>query len=240
MCTVSYVPLSEGRFVFTSNRDEAPARNAVQIVEEQGAYRTIVYPQDKGAQGSWIIVDDRGHFVCILNGAFEKHERKLPYKMSRGVMAKIYFDYTDTEAFLTSFDFEGMEAFTCIIYDGDLLEIRWDGERLHQSPKDLNQRHIWSSCTLYPPAWVDQRKAWFKMHFENKIKISQADVLDFHHHGGVGDSSYDIVMNRNEVVRTISISSILVDGDQIHFEYEDLLNQKVQRRHIEKSVHGFS
>ena len=83
MCTVTFVPTASG-FVFTSNRDEDPKRAATQLVEERRGDLLVTFPQDAAAKGTWIAFSDKDQFSCILNGAFEPHQRRENYSMSRG------------------------------------------------------------------------------------------------------------------------------------------------------------
>ena len=79
MCTVTFVPTKEG-FVFTSNRDEDPRRAAHNIVEDQRGDRTVFFPQDEGASGTWFAYSNEDQFACILNGAFKPHQRKAMWQ----------------------------------------------------------------------------------------------------------------------------------------------------------------
>ncbi len=115
MCTVSFVPTAEG-FVFTSNRDEDPKRAASQLIEEQRGDLKITFPQDAEAKGTWFAYSDKDQFACVLNGAFEPHQRKDNYLMSRGAMALAYFDYSSINSFTETFNFEVMEPFTLLLY----------------------------------------------------------------------------------------------------------------------------
>ncbi len=233
MCTVSYVSSRDGSFVFTSNRDESPNRNATELVDLHQGGKRILFPRDTGAKGTWIALSDSNQFVCILNGAFKKHQRKLPYRTSRGLMALEFFEYRDLTHFLEDYTFQGMEPFTMIIYDrGRLVELRWDAEKKHVKELDLSGHHIWSSCTLYPDEWVARREDWFESWFQANTEFGTDEVLDFHKNAGVGDSSYDVIMNRSDVVRTISISSIRYDKTGMHFRYENLLNSTVENRFV--------
>ena len=46
MCTVSYIPQDENRFVFTSNRDENPLRAATELHKLEINKKTLYFPQD--------------------------------------------------------------------------------------------------------------------------------------------------------------------------------------------------
>ena len=123
MCLVSYIPRPNG-YLLSSNRDEFVDRNADDIVTERVGRHKLYFPRDtKG--GSWIIASDSDVHVVVLNGAFKNHQRKLPYRKSRGVMMKEFFEYTDSVDFFEQYEFVGIEPFTMIIASKtDLYEFR--------------------------------------------------------------------------------------------------------------------
>jgi len=162
MCTVTFVPTEEG-FVFSSNRDEDPQRAAQNLVEDERGDLKVYFPQDKGASGTWFAYSNADQFACVLNGAFEPHQRKEFYTMSRGIMALAYFDYTTIDEFINTFNFEGMEPFTLILYNkGDFKELKWDEVELHVRSLSVQDIHLWSSATLYNQEWWLDRSVNFK------------------------------------------------------------------------------
>lgn len=230
MCTVTYIPLEEG-FVLTSNRDEAPSRAANIIFQEERNGNLLTYPRDEGAGGTWIAASSSGQLVCLLNGAYEKHERNPPYKRSRGLMVLSFFDYNGIHNFVSEYDFEGMEPFTFLMIEEDQLwELRWTGTEKTLKRMDTKSRHIWSSATLYDGAMRSQRKGWFE-EWEEKNDWSPASILKFHRHGGIGDPNVDIVMNRNNIVRSVSITQVLM-SDISCMSHFDLMNGSIKKKGI--------
>ena len=55
MCTVSFIPFPDERFIFTSNRDENPKRAATALHELEVEGKTLFFPQDEQAKGSWFV-----------------------------------------------------------------------------------------------------------------------------------------------------------------------------------------
>lgn len=237
MCTVSFLATNKNQFIFTSNRDEAPRRNATDLITEEINNKQVLYPRDTGANGTWIAISNSNQLVCILNGAFEKHKRNVPYRKSRGVMALDFFEFKDHQEFLELYDFQNIEAFTMIIVDsGRLLEFRWDEQQQHLHYLNTRENHIWSSSTLYSNEWRIKREEWFKEWFYNNTNPQQEDVLDFHKNAGVGNPEYDVIMNRSDIVRTISITSIVNDSKSIKLSYENLLDTAIQKKDLYISV----
>ncbi|MCB0547926.1 MAG: NRDE family protein [Phaeodactylibacter sp.] len=233
MCTVTYIPLEGGNYLLTSNRDEAPARSPQNITRQRIAGQELAFPRDEAAGGTWIAISSANRLACILNGAFEKHDRNPPYRRSRGLMALDFFEYPSAEEFLKHYTFEGMEPFTMLVLErGRLLELRWDEQRTHILWPDPRELHIWSSSPLYPKEVRYKREQWFAEWREGKRHFSREDALDFHCNAGEGDPWNDVVMNRGGIVRTVSITSIVKEDTFIDMQYHDLLNGQMKQTKI--------
>ncbi len=230
MCTVTFVPQPQPGFLLTSNRDEQPERSAPAITTQNARTERIMFPRDAGAGGTWIALSDRGRCVCLLNGAFRHHRRQPPYRRSRGIMALQFFDHASPEDFARDYLFEGMEAFTLIACTAaSLHEIRWDEQALHFKQLDATRPHIWSSATLYTPEVQQARETWFREWLTRYPDPSDERMLYFHHHAGTGDPQNDIVMNRDGIVQTTSITQVSRSGDQLRMRYESLPERRVDQ-----------
>ncbi len=230
MCTVTYIPHSGGYF-FTSNRDESPRRaaDALHLGELRG--RRLLYPRDRGAGGSWIALSEDNRLVCLLNGAFVRHERRPPYRRSRGLMVLDFFVFEDFSAFAKCYTFEGMEPFTLIGVEGLCLhELRWDGRERHHRQLDSKKRYLWSSATLYPRAVAALRQQWFQTWSAKHPKPDREEILHFHQYAGRNDSQNGLVMNRRGKVMTVSISSIAKTEHSTSFLHLDLLEGRNEER----------
>ncbi|MCO6488138.1 MAG: NRDE family protein [Phaeodactylibacter sp.] len=233
MCTVTYIPLERGNYILTSNRDEAPARSPQNISRLHVAGQELAFPRDEAAGGTWIAISSANRLACILNGAFEKHERHPPYRRSRGLMALDFFEYPAAEDFLDDYRFEGMEPFTLIVLEqGRLLEFRWDEQQGHRQWLDASQLRIWSSAPLYPPEIRRKREQWFDEWRKGRNRFTREEILDFHFNAGEGDPWNDVVMNRGDIVRTVSVTSIVKDAAALDMQYHDLLNRQMKQTKI--------
>lgn len=234
MCTVTYLPTEDNGFLFTSNRDEFINRSASDLVLEKRFGKRLIYPQDKLAKGSWIAMSDRDQLVCILNGAYIKHHHSPPYRRSRGLMALDFFEYEDAADFFHRYDFYGIEPFTMIIYDrGKLFDFRWDESKKHINQMDITESHIWASCTLYSEEWQIKRVQWFEKWQSKNPKPTLKNVLDFHTNAGEGDLEYDIVMNKSDIVKTTSITSISKTKDELDLRFESLMDGKIKKSRLQ-------
>ena len=98
MCTVTYFPLEQDGYILTSSRDEKSVRGIAlpprkYLLDQQ----TVFFPKDPDAGGTWFVTTGRDTTLCLLNGAFTKHEHEPPYRKSRGLVVLDYFKFRDTD-----------------------------------------------------------------------------------------------------------------------------------------------
>ena len=193
----------------------------------------MLFPRDTKAGGTWIAASADNRVVCLLNGAYEKHHHDPPYAKSRGIMLLEFVNYKSAPRLCHDYEFKGMEPFTMIIAEQHKLrEIRWDGINKHFKECAPNEAHIWSSATLYPAIIQEKRERWFAQWLINRRKFTTQAVLDFHRNAGDGDPENDLIMNRSNVVQTVSITSILKGPQQIEMQYHDLIHSKLKKAEI--------
>lgn len=231
MCTVSYVPLPKGQFVLTSNRDENPARSLNQITTETIHKQQVIYPQDtKG--GTWICASNQNRLVCLLNGGFVKHQHSPPYPKSRGIIVKDVFSYPSILDFHKSYSLEKIEPFTMVVWEnGRLFQFRRDERQSYLTPLNPREYYIWSSSTLYDNTAKRKRQSWFD-NWKKQGDISPVSVLKLHKTGGDGDIKNDYVMNRNNIVKTVSITQVLLNENALSMSYNDLLRQETSKTSV--------
>lgn len=226
MCTVTYIPLSLDQFVFSSNRDEAPRRSPDHLTTVRRWGQEILFPPDPQG-GTWLATSDSGRIACLLNGAFEAHRRRPPYRKSRGLVVLDVFSYPNLYGFCNEYQLEGIEPFTLIIRDPKgFVELRWDGTKKHLTDLQPDGLYLWSAAMLYPRAKRYDRQAWFREWQEATPRYDLASIRAFHRHGGAPDPWYGFIMNRGNWVRTVSISHLHQQLEKTHFYYEDLLRQQ--------------
>ncbi len=226
MCTLTYIPVADGGIV-TANRDEDPNRNsnALSEYENDSGTRYLIAKEPRfGGTNIAISKENKPVISTLLNGAFHTHEFGKTYRLSRGLMVLASLNYPSLNAF-QSFDFNQIEPFTMVRVSGQIEELRWDGKQRYFVEKEISKPHIWSSAQLYSTEVRNAREKWFE---ELLVSGSQDSELmsRFHHEGGIGDIENDLVMNRNNRVRTVSItqSAWSRKGNQVH--HWDLINKK--------------
>jgi hypothetical protein len=228
MCTVTFIPTATGIHL-TSNRDEQVDRGRAQDPAYfYGNGYKLVFPKDPDAGGSWIALKDNGDALVLLNGAFIKHLRKPPYRRSRGQVLLDVIKAKDPGQHFNEMDLEGIEPFTLVLFTrGALWECRWDGFKRHRLPLDARKAYIWSSVTLYDDRETHERRQWFGEWLnEKRDQIDSEEIFYFHQHAGNGDGGNNLVMNRGNKVRTVSITSILIADNLLRMRYRDLQSGK--------------
>lgn len=197
MCTVSYVPDHSGGFVLISSRDEKPGRKTMRPENDHG----MLYPKDAVAGGTWISVDESGRVGCLLNGAFEKHESQKNYTRSRGALILEAFEYDKVENFFKYVSLSGVEPFTLIVIENNLLwEFRWDAKVKYIQEFPVDHKKVWSSSTLYDSSAKAQRRSWFHSW--------RGAPLDFHFANHCSNPGIDLKMKLDSGVETVSITQV--------------------------------
>jgi uncharacterized protein with NRDE domain len=236
MCTVTYLPLPDNSFILTSNRDEAIVRKTALPPAKYFTNNTIVFfPKDQEAKGTWIATSFNNYTLCLLNGAFEKHQHLPPYKKSRGLVVLDFFMYNNVHNYVNNYDFSGVEPFTLIIVKGqqvlELFEFRWDGNATHLKTLNPKGAYIWSSATLYTKETIAQREQWFSEWLQKNSVYTSDEILFFHHFAGNGKAENNLIMDI-EHKKTVSITCIVNEKQSRTIIYEDLINKNLKRSRI--------
>lgn len=226
MCTVSFIYRGNKDFMLISNRDEAVNRKTIPPKQYEDNDITLVYPKDEVAGGTWIGASSKNRMLCLLNGAFVKHDRESSYKKSRGIIVKELLEVGDVFTEIHQYDFNDIEPFTLLIVDWNselkLIELIWDGINTQITNLPLEPK-IWSSSTLYNSEMKTFRKQWFKEYL-NQNGSSSEELLYFHEHYGVGDPMLDLKIDRG-LLKTVSITMFEKKEEDIQIVYKDLLHE---------------
>jgi hypothetical protein len=223
MCTVTFVSKENGDFILTSNRDELPQRKTLppDMVFERNT--KLLYPKDAVAGGTWIGISDKKRAINLLNGAFQPHERKSSYRLSRGVVVKDLLVAEDVIEAIQNYDFQGVEPFTIILVEWShglkLYTLVWDEKQKYFDSLPLGN-YIWSSSPLYSDSMKGLRELWF----ENFIRSESSDeksLFQFHQSAGKGDKNTDLIMDRG-FIKTVSTTQLVKKQERISMYYKDL------------------
>lgn len=238
MCTVSYIPnKNNAGFVLTSNRDEVSFRPTTKPQIYRLGEKNVCFPKDEKAGGSWIAFNDNGRLCCLLNGAFEDHQKKQYYAESRGiVLTQLASSELKPRDFFKHKNLKEIEPFTIVTIDANGQEVNhfsefiWDGETSHLRELNPEEPHIWSSATLYSAEHRELRKQWFKSFLTNiNGNLSPENIFDFHSGTHTKDSSINVVMERSGGLKTVSITQVFPKKGKLNMNYFDLHNKNTIR-----------
>lgn len=230
MCTVTWIPDGRGGAFLTSNRDEQPSRAAREfrkITTPQG--EVLHFPVDAGAGGTWFCLSSHQRAVCLLNGGHRKHRHRPPYRRSRGLIVLEAFQFADFAAFLRDIDLRGIEPFTMILAaHGHASELIWNGRCKSIRHLAPGETAIWSSTTLYPASVRARRRSLFRRFLQTQPQPDLEAIIAFHQMD-TGDSVHGFVMNRDNKVRTVSITAAALGRAVPYWMHYDLIHNQMYR-----------
>lgn len=233
MCTVSYIVQGRDKY-FTSNRDEnilRPAAVMPQTFTFKG--KSLTFPKDPHAGGSWFVVAENGTIGILLNGAFEKHIPVYPYRKSRGLLLLEMVAEESVHEFFEQYDLTRIEPFTIILFSNDqLFEFRWDSSRKFSKQLTLDKNHIWSSSTLYDTAAMNKREELFR-NFTATYPQPNAELIRNFHSDNHGDDQNGFIINRDNGIQTQSITQAVIQQDQLILIHQDLISRQQQEQMIQ-------
>lgn len=227
MCTVSFVATND-KIIITSNRDEKTVRpSAIPPRSYTVNGKNLIFPKDPKAGGTWFVANADGVILVLLNGADEKHEVQLPYRKSRGLIVLDMISSLSPKDFWSEIDLENIEPFTLVLFqDNALFQLRWNGIEKRTTPLDIHQNHIWSSSTLYSSSIREKRAEWFHTFMDGNSEISESKMHDFHRYTEEENDENGLVINRNDEMKTLSITQSVIEKNKVAILHYDLIAQQ--------------
>jgi uncharacterized protein with NRDE domain len=226
MCTVSFYK-NKKQVILTSNRDEHHSRMSAAAPEVYAGEENyqLLYCKDAKAGGTWMAMRCDGTAIVLLNGAFERHAPDYPYRKSRGLVLLDIINKKDCLHKFKTYDLTNIEPFTIVLYHySSLYECIWNGSEKFITEKSSDEKHIWSSVTLYDTEFRKMKKNLFQQLIASKTELSKDDILDFHH--SKQDLENGFIINRNEQLLTFSITQIFMQANEYSFYHHDIRNDK--------------
>lgn len=224
MCTVSFVPL-KGSFCITSNRDESVLREkAIPPTKYNINNKEIYFPKDPKAGGTWFAHNNK-NCIVLLNGAEEKHVQKQSYRKSRGLIVLELVGSENPFKAWEFIDLNGIEPFTIVLFsEKKLHQLQWNELNKSTVELDITKHYIWSSSTLYEKEVRAERAKWFEDFMNSEKNITKDKLLDFHQFTEKENTNFGLQINRNDHLKTISITQCNIANNDFIFNYIDLLN----------------
>ncbi len=214
MCIVSFV-IDDNKFILTFNRDESALRPATapHWINEGG--KQIFAPIDNSKGGTWIGFNGKRIF-CLQNGAFEKHIRHTPYRMSRGILLKQLLLEELMMEDLNSKILDNIEPFTLSAFDKDtcLLDVlRFDSQTVTRNQYSPQSGIVICSATLYD----SEARAIIQKRFNDLPDKHAEELMNFNKQHRIGSANNTFTT----VVPTVSITQFIWDNAGIHSRYYD-------------------
>jgi uncharacterized protein with NRDE domain len=225
MCTVTFIPTNHG-CIITSNRDEKISRaKAISPQEYEIDGKKIIFPKDPKAGGTWI-AHTNNKIVVLLNGAKEKHIAKPAYKKSRGLIVLEIASGNDSLECWKNIDLTEIEPFTIVLFENNkLYQLQWNEIEKSLEELSISEHHIWSSSTLYSKEIRTERAKWFADFRLKNANPNGNDILNFHQFTESENKEFGLQINRNNKLKTISITQCIVINSMIEMVYLDLYNK---------------
>jgi len=222
MCTILYAPTGKSSFI-ASLRDESPMRtHALAPAAYDGNEMRYVMPLDPTGGGTWVGYNELGTAIVLMNGGFARHTPHPPYRMSRGIIVRTLLDARMPVVEWMLMPMEDIEPYTLIVFaEGKLFRLTWDGKEKSRQALDETTPHIFSSSTLYDENARNMREGYFRNWIAMNPPLDKLSILNFFQ--SLKDTQNGFIMNRDEIVRTLSYSFICMDKAGYSFHYYDLL-----------------
>lgn len=202
MCILSIFSKTNGDFILTQNRDESIYRPTSAKVETREFYgQKVMGPIDLNSGGTWIYHTEK-YAVCVLNGGYENHSHRPPYRMSRGLVILELLKFDSMDEFIAEINLEEIEPFTMVIIDLKLnlkKIVVWDGNEKFVENLSDEKLIVRSSSTLYDIS----EKLYNKGNFEKLDLINSEEIYKIHQ---------KLAMPKNDkypIVQSTSITQII-------------------------------
>ena len=231
MCTVSFVN-ANSKIIITSNRDEKMLRpNAIEPKNYFINNKNIIFPKDKKSGGTWFAINEHSTVLVLLNGATEKHFLKDNYRKSRGLIVLELITSESVSKEWNNIDLDHIEPFTLVLFEEEkLYQLRWNEIEKTIIELDTNQSYIWSSSTLYSKEIREKRAEWFyaflSRNFGNKPAVTSEELFNFHRYTEEENTEHGLVINRNDTLKTLSITQTIIEKNKVAIHYNDLIAER--------------
>ncbi len=224
MCTLTFQKTEKG-FIITNSRDEKMARQTIFPVVTSVQNRKVIFAKDQDFGGTWLLVSEES-IVCLLNA--KNNTEKENFSFSRGFLPELYWIH-DADLISKTIENNEVAPFHLVKFifgeSFSVEEITWNGKDINIIKNSDSRSKIWSSTSLYHEEAQQLRKRWFE-----EIKDKNAEnLLDFHFSKKSENNSINILMDDSNGKRTTSITQIILENNELHYQYFDILTQQNQK-----------
>ncbi len=157
--------------------------------------------------------------MVLLNGAFKRHQRQEPYRMSRGLILLDLMSSNNLPLAWEEYLLVDIEPFTIIYFDKNqnLQQWVWDGKLKHNQSMDPKKVHCWMSSPLYEDQERLERK-------KELIEVLDQDYSEqsIHNFQTRCRYKYKKYGRTFESIQTVSHTKAIIRGMGIELSYNDL------------------
>lgn len=122
---------------------------------------------------------------------------------------------------------ENIEPFTLVLFQNRaLFQLRWNGKEKETITLDIHQNYIWSSSTLYPLVIREKRANWFRAFMNQNPEITASKMHDFHRYTEAENDENSLVINRNDEIKTLSITQSIIEKNKVAILHYDLIAEQ--------------
>lgn len=219
MCTASW-SIGKSGYSFIFSRDELRTRIQAlppRLCKKNGV--DYLSPLDPQGGGSWIIANEFGLIVCLLNNYAASKEIDLKNAQTRGAIPISLSNFRSIAECLEYIKESDLAVFPpfhlcCFERSGKGLLLSWDGHVLGE--RDLAENEMITSSSFMSETVQKYRGDLFR----NMSTANEDDLFKFHTHGDHVDPAFNPVMSRSDA-RTQSMCILNVHGTQLSFRYLD-------------------
>jgi len=212
LCIVSIFSNSSGDFILTQNRDESILRPSSQKAERRTVFgQEYTGPVDLVSEGTWIYYSEK-YTCCILNGAYQKHTHRPPYRLSRGLIILELLKFESIDKFVATIELNSIEPFTMIMLNRQSTEKKilvWDEYQKHVEDVSDQKLIVRSSSTLYN----DNEKDLHRKAFENLEEVLPDRIFS------IQDQLKMLETKKFSSVLSTSITQIVQDKNGINLKF---------------------
>lgn len=218
MCIVTFVKQKD-EFVLTFNRDERIERLSAEPMWHTYNSKLIFCPLDLESNGTWIGYNTK-IIATLQNGADLKHERNLPYDLSRGILLKDLLITNEISTIEEKVKRFKIEPFTLSIYNlnsGHLEIYRYNGVNLIKEFAKLNEPKVICSSTLY--------NSQAQIEIEQTLKaydLTSDSLFQFHKDTMIGKK----LNHFTDLVSTVSITQFSYKNGVLSSHYFDSIKDQ--------------
>jgi hypothetical protein len=211
MCTLSFLPATNG-YVVAMNRDELKSRGAATgpTIHRIGDISAI-YPKEASG-GTWIAASSHGNLLALLNWNLAAAAQVPAQLKSRGaIIPSLLQEETPEKAdrTLRNAGLKGTNPFRLVgIFprDREILEWKWDGDRLNSGWHEWARNH-WFSSSRSDVRAENIRRTACEMMWQEGMRSPSDWLRELHASHLPEAGAYSICVHRDDA-STVSLTEV--------------------------------